>query len=57
MKIKLLSFLLFLCCATALQSQKKSELLSEIATLKMQLDSVNSEVADARKNEKAAQTK
>jgi len=57
MKIKLLSFLLFLCCATALQSQKKSELLSEIATLKMQLDSVNSEVADARKNEKVAQTK
>lgn len=56
MKIKLLSFLLFLCSIMVLQAQKKSELISEIATLKMQLDSVSSEVTDARKNEKVAQT-
>lgn len=56
MKRILLVLLLVLCCTTALQAQKKSELIAEIATLRMQLDSVSSEVVDARKNEKVAQT-
>ncbi len=56
MKIKLLFVLLLGSSITALQAQKKSELISEIATLKMQLDSVSSEVTDARKKEKVAQT-
>lgn len=56
MKIKLLFVLLLVSSITALQAQKKSELISEIATLKMQIDSVSSEVIDARKKEKVAQT-
>ena len=56
MKIKLLFVLLLGSSITALQAQKKSELISEIATLKMQIDSVSSEVTDARKKEKVAQT-
>jgi outer membrane protein OmpA-like peptidoglycan-associated protein len=56
MKIKLLFVLLLVSSITALQAQKKSELISEIATLKMQIDSVSSEVTDARKKEKVAQT-
>lgn len=56
MKIKFLSLALILCCVANLQSQKKSELFEEIATLKMQLDSLNAEVTDARKKEKIAQT-
>lgn len=56
MRIKLLFILLTLSSITTLQAQKKSELISEIATLKMQLDSVNAEVTDARKKEKVAQT-
>lgn len=56
MKIKLLFILLFVSSITALQAQKKSELISEVASLKMQLDSLNSEVTDARKKEKLAQT-
>lgn len=56
MKIKLLSLVLILCCVANLQSQKKKELIKEVATLKMQLDSADSKVADARKKEKVAQT-
>ena len=56
MKIKLLFILLVMASVTSLKAQKKSELIAEIATLKTQLDSVSSEVADARKNEKVAQT-
>lgn len=56
MKIKLLSLLFIVSTITTLQAQKKSELISEIATLKMQLDSVDGEVTDARKKQKIAQT-
>ncbi len=56
MKLKLLFLFILLSCITGLHGQKKSELISEIATLKMQLDSVNSEITVARKNEKVAQT-
>ena len=56
MKIKLLLLVLVLCSLANLQAQKKSELFEEIATLKTQLDSVSSEVTDARKKEKIAQT-
>ena len=56
MKLKLLFFCIVLLGISSLQGQKKSELISEIANLKMQLDSVGSEVSDARKKEKVAQT-
>lgn len=56
MKIKLLALILVLCGVANLQAQKKSELIEEISTLKMQLDSVSSEVTDARKKERIAQT-
>ncbi|MUH37156.1 hypothetical protein D9O36_14990 [Zobellia amurskyensis] len=40
-----------------MQAQRKSDLLEEIAQLKMKMDSINDEVVDARKNEKVAVTK
>lgn len=57
MKIKLLLIVLILGSLTNLQAQKKSELIAEIATLKMQLDSVNNDVATAQRNEKASLVK
>ncbi|MGI9552397.1 MAG: hypothetical protein ACR2MT_14445 [Aurantibacter sp.] len=47
-----LSIVLILAVTAFAHGQRKSELIAEIATLKSQLDSVNSEVLDARKNEK-----
>ena len=44
--------LLILFVTAFTHGQRKSELISEITTLRAQLDSVNSEVLDARKNEK-----
>jgi outer membrane protein OmpA-like peptidoglycan-associated protein len=56
MKIKLLALVFILGGVANLHAQKKSELFEEIASLKMHLDSVSSEVTDARKNERIAQT-
>lgn len=52
-----LSLILILTISLMAQAQKKSVLIAEIAALKIQLDSVNSEVFDARKNEKVAKIK
>ena len=49
-----LGFLLVL--SVSVNAQKKSELISEISTLKMKLDSVSSEAMVARNNEKIAET-
>lgn len=57
MKRILLSFSFILLCSTALNAQKKSELIAEINTLKSQLDSVNTKVAEAQRNEKASLAK
>ncbi|WP_446051118.1 hypothetical protein [Zobellia laminariae] len=57
MKYPILTFGLILFASLSMQAQRKSDLLEEIAQLKMQLDSVNAEVFDARKNEKVAVTK
>lgn len=57
MKILLTTVLLLLCTTVSLQAQRKSELIERIENLKSQLDSVSSEVFDARKNEKVAQTR
>ncbi|NNE78052.1 MAG: hypothetical protein HKN31_13380 [Pricia sp.] len=43
--------------SVSLQAQRKSDLIAQIEDLKSQLDSVKSEIIDARKNEKVAQTK
>ncbi len=56
MKRILLSLVTLLLFSVTMNAQKKSELIAEIATLKTQLDSVSSEVTNARKNEKIAQT-
>lgn len=50
-----LSFLFVLCISV--NAQKKSELIAEINTLKSQLDSVNSQVAEAQRKEKASLAK
>lgn len=55
MKNILLSLSLIVLFSAAVNAQKKSELIAEIASLKTQLDSVNSEVTDARRNERIAQ--
>lgn len=57
MKKSLLPIFLFLLASFALHAQRKSELIEEIDNLKSQIDSLNSEVFDARKNEKVAQAK
>ncbi|MBT8185044.1 MAG: hypothetical protein KJN76_09390 [Eudoraea sp.] len=52
MKKKLLLTIVFLASATLVSAQKKSELLAEIAVLKSKLDSTESVVLEARKNER-----
>ncbi len=55
MKTFLTTLFLIICTSVTLQAQRKSELIERIENLKSQLDSVTSEVLDARKNEKVAQ--
>ncbi|WP_289042260.1 hypothetical protein [uncultured Zobellia sp.] len=57
MKHPLLTLGLLIFTCLSVQAQRKSDLLEEIAQLKMQLDSVNDQVFDARKNEKVAVAK
>ncbi|WP_289062815.1 hypothetical protein [uncultured Zobellia sp.] len=57
MKHLLLTLALLIFTCLSVQAQRKSDLLEEIAQLKMQLDSVNDQVFDARKNEKVAVAK
>lgn len=57
MKTILISLFLIICTSLTLQAQRKSELIEKIESLRSQLDSVNSEVLDARTNEKVAQTR
>lgn len=57
MKHFLLFLSLFVLAFTNLHAQKKSDLLNEIDNLRSQLDSIKSEVLDARKNEKVAQAR
>ncbi|CAZ98684.1 hypothetical protein Q4603_10390 [Zobellia galactanivorans] len=57
MKKSLLALGLIACTCISLQAQRKSDLLAEIDQLKSQLDSVNAEIFDARKNEKVAVAK
>ncbi|TMM57189.1 hypothetical protein FEE95_11910 [Maribacter algarum] len=57
MKKILLSLSLILAIGTTAQAQKKSELIAEISTLKSQLDSVNNQVAEAQRKEKASLAK
>lgn len=52
MRKLLLSYLLLLTAVTTINAQKKSELLAEIELLKSKLDSTESVVMEARKNEK-----
>jgi outer membrane protein OmpA-like peptidoglycan-associated protein len=56
MKRILLSLGIMLFFNSTMNAQKKSDLIAEVASLKMQLDSVSSEITDARKKEKIAQT-
>lgn len=50
----ILSLCVILSVSSALYSQRKSDLIAEIENLKSQLDSVNSEVVLAKKNEKVS---
>lgn len=54
-RIALTTFIV-LFTVMAVYSQRKSDLIAEIAVLKSQLDSVKSEVADARNNERISLT-
>ncbi len=56
MKRILVSLGLILAFSATINAQKKSDLISEIETLKMQLETANSEATDAQKKEKIAQT-
>ena len=56
MKRILLSLGIILVFSATINAQKKSDLISEIATLKMQLETANSEATNAQKKEKIAQT-
>ncbi|MFS4447420.1 hypothetical protein [Maribacter sp. 2307UL18-2] len=56
MKRILLLLGLFLTLTTSIYAQRKSDLIAEVATLKMKMDSLNTEVTDARKKERVAQT-
>ncbi len=47
-----IAFCIVLFTSMSLHAQKKSKLIAEIRTLKSQLDSVNAEMFEARKNEK-----
>ena len=57
--MKTILIFLFLTVSTSLsvQAQRKSDLLDKIESLRSQLDSVNSEVLDARKKERIAQAR
>ena len=57
MKTLFVSLFLTITTSLTLQAQRKSDLLDRIETLRSQLDSVNSEVLDARKNERVAQAR
>ncbi|MFS4491752.1 OmpA family protein [Maribacter sp. 2308TA10-17] len=57
MKKILLSLSLIIAFSAVVQAQKKSELIAEISTLKSQLDSVNNQVAEAQRKEKASLAK
>ena len=50
----LLSLCVVLSVSCSLYGQRKSELIAEIDNLRMQLDSLKSEVVEARKNEKVS---
>jgi hypothetical protein len=54
MKRILISFSLILILSVSVNAQKKSELIAEINTLKSQLDSVNTKLAEAQRNEKSS---
>jgi len=54
---KLLFPILFILISISVHAQKKSELIAEINTLKSQLDSVNNQVAEAQRKEKASLAK
>lgn len=57
MKRTLLSLSFLLLLSLSVNGQKKSELITEINTLKSQLDSVNNQVAEAQRKEKASLAK
>ncbi len=57
MKTFLTTLFLIICTSVTLQAQRKSELIEKIESLRSQLDSVKSEVLDARKNEKVAEAR
>ncbi|HEA22178.1 hypothetical protein LCGC14_2458930 [marine sediment metagenome] len=57
MKTVFISLFLLIGTTLTLQAQRKSDLIAEIESLKSQLDSVSSEVLDARKNERVAQAR
>ncbi len=54
MKKIILPFLFILCCSTALQAQKKSDLIYEVDILKKKLAKVKEALFEAQKNEKVA---
>jgi len=51
------TFLLLLCVTSFLHGQRKSDLIAEIEALKIELDSTNNIVIEARKNEKVGVTR
>ena len=53
----ILSISLILVLQVSIHAQKKSELIAEISILKSQLDSVNNQVAEAQRKEKASLVK
>ncbi len=57
MKRILLCLGFFLTFSLAMNAQKKSDLITEINSLKSQLDSVNTQLAEAQRNEKASLAK
>ena len=57
MRQTLLLFFLIGFTSATVHAQRKSDLIAEIDELKSQLDSVKSEVSDARKNEKIAKAR
>lgn len=57
MKTLFISLFLIICTSLTLQAQRKSDLIDKIESLKSQLDSVSSEVLDARKNERVAEAR
>jgi len=57
MKRILLCLGFFLMFSLVMNAQKKSDLIAEISTLKSQLDSVSTQLAEAQRNEKASLAK